>query len=66
MEDNEEAPDAIPLEPEKIEEIKEHDADMELRLRSSAGSNTKGDTEDDSHSGSSSANEAPQESDVKW
>ncbi|XP_065358168.1 translocation protein SEC62 isoform X3 [Calliphora vicina] len=65
VEDNEEAPDAIPLEPEKIEEIKEHDADMELRLRSNAGSNTKGDTEDDSHSGSSSANEAPQESDVK-
>ncbi|XP_067621279.1 translocation protein SEC62 isoform X2 [Eurosta solidaginis] len=27
------APDAIPLEPEKIEEIKEHDAEIELRHR---------------------------------
>ncbi|KAM7353120.1 translocation protein 1 isoform 2-T2 [Cochliomyia hominivorax] len=65
-EDNDEAPDAEPLEPEKIEEIKEHDADIELRLRSNAGSLHKGDTEEDeSHSGSSSANEAPQESDNK-
>ncbi|XP_046811878.1 translocation protein SEC62, partial [Lucilia cuprina] len=63
VEDNDEAPDAVPLEPEKIEEIKEHDADMELRLRSNAG---KADTEDESHSGSSSANEAPPESDAKW
>lgn len=39
---------------------------MELRLRSNAGSNAKGDTEDESHSGSSSANEAPQESEAKW
>ena len=62
-----EAPDAIPLEPEKIEEVKEHDADMELRLRSNtANAETKADTEDESHSGSSSANEAAQESDKKW
>lgn len=68
IEDNDDiAPDAVPLEPEKIEEIKEHDADMELRLRSNAtaAAEVKGDTEDDSHSGSSSANEAPQESDAK-
>ncbi|TMW49696.1 hypothetical protein DOY81_005234 [Sarcophaga bullata] len=66
-EDMDEAPGAIPLEPEKIEEVKEHDADMELRLRSNtANAETKVDTEDESHSGSSSANEAAQESDKKW
>ncbi|XP_075149474.1 translocation protein 1 isoform X2 [Haematobia irritans] len=60
-EDNEDVPaDVEPLEPEKIEEIKEHDADVLLRHRNVGG---KGDTEEDeSHSGSSSANEGAQES----
>ncbi|XP_023159359.1 translocation protein SEC62 isoform X1 [Ceratitis capitata] len=41
------APEAIPLEPEKIEEVKEHDADMELRHRNVAGdSATTGNSED--------------------
>nr|XP_014088191.1 translocation protein SEC62 isoform X1 [Bactrocera oleae] len=34
------APEAIPLEPEKIEEVKEHDADIELRRRNIAGDST--------------------------
>ncbi|XP_005187875.1 translocation protein SEC62 isoform X2 [Musca domestica] len=54
-EDNDDvAPDTEPLEPEKIEEIKEHDADVLLRRR-----NVGGGGGDDS--GSSSANEAQQE-----
>ncbi|XP_013105896.2 translocation protein SEC62 isoform X1 [Stomoxys calcitrans] len=58
--DNEDVPaDTEPLEPEKIEEIKEHDADVLLRHRKVAGSANE---EEESHSGSSSANEAAQDS----
>jgi len=54
------APDADQLEPEKIEEIKEHDADMELRRRNVDGDAT-GDAEEESHS----SGEAAAESDAK-
>ncbi|XP_073823979.1 translocation protein 1 isoform X2 [Musca autumnalis] len=58
-EDNDDvAPDTEPLEPEKIEEIKEHDADVLLRHRNVGGGKHD---DDESHSGSSSANEAQQE-----
>lgn len=67
-EDNDDmATDETPLEPEKIEEIKEHDADILLTLGTNVTSGNIGYTEEDSHSSSSgSANEALQESDVKW
>ncbi|XP_011188414.1 translocation protein SEC62 isoform X2 [Zeugodacus cucurbitae] len=64
------APEAIPLEPEKIEEVKEHDADIELRRRNVAGDSAAC-AEEATHSsagggdGGGDNSEATAESDVK-
>uniref|UniRef100_A0A0K8W3P1 Translocation protein SEC62 n=2 Tax=Bactrocera latifrons TaxID=174628 RepID=A0A0K8W3P1_BACLA len=61
------APEAIPLEAEKIEEVKEHDADIELRRRKVAGDSTASAEEAASSSaaGGVDSSEATAESDVK-
>ncbi|XP_011202017.2 translocation protein SEC62 isoform X1 [Bactrocera dorsalis] len=61
------APEAIPLEAEKIEEVKEHDADIELRRRKATGDNTACAEEAASNSavGGVDSSEATAESDVK-
>ncbi|XP_053961423.1 translocation protein SEC62 isoform X1 [Anastrepha ludens] len=63
------APEAIPLEPEKIEEVKEHDAEIEFRHRNvakSVASDSTADAEEESHSSGGGDNiEAAAESDAK-
>ncbi|XP_050318742.1 translocation protein SEC62 isoform X2 [Bactrocera neohumeralis] len=61
------APEAIPLEAEKIEEVKEHDADIELRRRKATGDNTACAVEAASSSAADGVDnsEATAESDVK-
>ncbi|KAI9589184.1 translocation protein SEC62 [Glossina fuscipes] len=67
LEDNEDScPEAVPLEADKIEEIKEHDADLELRLRTlGVSSAQKLPESEESHSSSSSATEFNNETEVK-
>uniref|UniRef100_A0A1A9X5M3 Translocation protein SEC62 n=1 Tax=Glossina brevipalpis TaxID=37001 RepID=A0A1A9X5M3_9MUSC len=67
LEDNEDScPEAVPLEADKIDEIKEHDADLELRLRTMGVSSAqKLPDSEESHSSSSSATEFNNETELK-